>query len=524
MSLRPFQGILLLVTLAAVGALLVWLPPTVIDHYERAQSLSLPWNYLYLGAMGLGAALLLGTLGTVIWKLVRNTTQKKSARTAAEKNPSQLSVSEKESQVAGNLAAVSELAADASVDPAVKEQLDKLVQNVEQKQAAEVLEIVAFGSISSGKSSLLNALAGRDIFSTDPRGGTTLVRQEVPWPGDDRVLLVDTPGLAEVDGDERLIVTAASARNADLVLLVVDGPLRNHEHALLVRLKAMEKRVIVCLNKQDWYAPADRAKLAGQLAEQLQGITTAADVVTVTSQNVVRTRTRLLAGGGEKEETYEQPADIDELARRLEKVVARDGKELLLANLLLRSRGLVEEARERVRLALDKRAWQIVDQHMWGAGAAAAVAPMALDLVVGSAISLKMVVEIARVYRQPIDMSAASRLLAELGKNLIAILGVNAAAPAVTSAVASMLKSIPLAGTLAGGVLQGVVQALVTRWIGAVFIVYFRNEMQFPAGGLANVARREWDRLTTPAELWSLLTKARDYFSGTKRPQDDADS
>lgn len=521
MQLRPSQGILLLVSLAAVGGLLLWLPPMLLDHYERAQALGPPWSWLYLGAIGLGGALVFGTLGYVIYRVLRSTWRKKQERTAAEKNPSQLTAAEKQSQVDGNLAAVSDLASDPVVDPALKQQLATLVKNVETKRESEVLEIVAFGSISSGKSSLLNALAGSDVFSTDPRGGTTLVRQEVAWPGDDRVLLVDTPGLAEVEGEERLLVTAASARNADLVLLVVDGPLRAHEHSLLVRLQSMEKRVIVCLNKQDWYSPADRTKLAGQLASQLDGITTASDVVTVTSQAIERTRMRVLASGGEVEETYLQPADIDELAKRLVKVVSRDGKDLLLANLLLRSRGLVEEARERVRAALDKRAWQIVDQHMWGAAAAAAVSPMAIDLVLGSAISLKMVVELARVYRQPMDMSAASQLLAQLGKNLIAILGVNAAAPAVASAVASMLKTIPLAGTLAGGLLQGVVQALVTRWIGAVFIVYFRNEMQLPSGGLANVARREWDRLTTPAELWSLLTKAREYLSTQRQSKSD---
>ena len=99
-----------------------------------------------------------------------------------------------------------------------------------KRKAAQKLEIVAFGTISSGKSSLLNALAGRDAFQTDPRGGTTQQRLEIPWPGDDRVLLVDTPGLGEVEGAERVAVAAQAARDADLVLLVVDGPLRDSEH------------------------------------------------------------------------------------------------------------------------------------------------------------------------------------------------------------------------------------------------------------------------------------------------------
>ena len=31
----------------------------------------------------------------------------------------------------------------------------------------------------------------------------------------------------------------------------------------------MEKRIVVCLNKEDWYRPADRDLLLGQLAEQV---------------------------------------------------------------------------------------------------------------------------------------------------------------------------------------------------------------------------------------------------------------
>jgi uncharacterized protein len=105
-------------------------------------------------------------------------------------------------------------------------------------------------------------------------------------------------------------------------------------------------------------------------------------------------------------------------------------------------------------------------------------------------------------------------LLAQLGKNLIAILGVNAAAPAVTAALASLLKTVPVAGTIAGGALQGIVQGLVTRWIGLVFIEYFKTDMKMPPDGLANLARREWQRLTSPTELVSFLHEARQKLQG----------
>jgi uncharacterized protein (DUF697 family) len=188
---------------------------------------------------------------------------------------------------------------------------------------------------------------------------------------------------------------------------------------------------------------------------------------------------------------------------------------LLLANLLLQSRGLVDDARRRVEEVLDKRAWEIVERYMWGAGGAAALSPLpVLDLAAGVAISTKMVVDLGRVYRQEIDLQVAGRLLGELAKQLVTILGVNALGPALAAAVASLLKTVPGIGTFAGGLLQGLTQALVTRWIGAIFIRYFKSEMQEAPGGLAAMARQEWSRLTTLDELRRLVQSARSKLSG----------
>jgi uncharacterized protein (DUF697 family) len=291
--------------------------------------------------------------------------------------------------------------------------------------------------------------------------------------------------------------------------------LRDSEHRLLARLGEMEKRVLLCLNKADWYEPEEQAKLLGQLSSQVRGMVKPDDVLAVRSQPVVRTRVRVLSDGSEQEEQVTEPPDIGPLAARMLAVIARDGHDLILANLLLQSRGLVEEARRRVKEALDRRAWEIVDRYTWACGAAAALSPLPLlDLFASSALTVKMAIDLGRVYRQEIDANIAVNLLAQLGKNLLAILGVNAAAPIVAAAVASLLKTVPIAGSIAGGALQGIVQALVTRWIGAVFIGYYKSEMQMPPEGLANLARREWQKLTSPAELVKFVQLAREKLSG----------
>ncbi len=520
---RTTSGLLLLLVLAAIGVGLLMVPSWIAGQIETVRNIGPDWLvYVYLAVVGTGAAILLVVSSVILWRLWGRTRRKRQRRQRQAKDPSQLTPQEREQEISENLAAIADLQAAAKTADELRDEIEPLARRIAEKRERQKLEIVAFGAISSGKSSLLNALAGRDVFRTDAKGGTTVQRNQVPWPGADRVLLVDTPGLGEVDGARRGSLSAEAAKDADLVLLVLDGPMRDWEFELLKRLGEMEKRVVVCLNKEDWYDDDERAALLGQIERQVQDYVHRDDIVAVRSRTTTRTRIRVLPDGSQSDEQVSVPVDISPLADRMLKIIRRDGRDLLLANLLLQSRGLVDEARRRVEDALDQRAWDIVDRYTWGAGGAAALTPFPIiDLVAGCAISTKMVVDLGRVYRQDVDLDMAVKLLGQLGKNLISILGASAATPVVATAVASLLKAVPGAGTIAGQLLQGIVQALIPRWIGAVFIGYFKNEMQQPPGGLTALARQEWERLTSIDELRRLVQAAREHFRNRDQPDDE---
>jgi small GTP-binding protein len=506
-------GLLVLVYAALVGyALIAWLP-ALVENYERVAARHPNWGYAYAGAVIFGGAVLGIASLVIFWRLWRNSAAKGRERASRLKNPSDMSARQRRAELDANIASSNELADDehasAELRAALKAQLEALLAKHERQR----FEIVAFGTISSGKSALLNSLSGRDAFATDVRGGTTTARCEIPWPDADSVVLVDTPGLAEVRGEARAADAAASAKNADLVLLVVDGPLKAYEVELAERLIAMEKRLIVCLNKEDWYDEREERSLGGQIAAQLA--VEPADVVPVRAAVTQRPRVRVLADGREERDFVDVPPDVRPLSKRMLQVVKRDGGDLLLANLLLQSRGLVDDAKAQVRKHLDERADQIITRYMWAAGGAAGVNPIPLlDIAGGSAITLKMIIDLARVYRQPIDADMAVKILEQLTKNLIALVGGVAATPAIASIIGSLLKTVPGVGTLAGGLVQGLVQALVTRWIGNVFVEYLRNEMKPPPGGLAEVARNEWQRLTSVDALRRLVSAGREHLKG----------
>lgn len=503
---RKLSLVLFLVAVAAAGYMLRTLVPTMIEEYEKASRFSPVWGYVYLGVVGFSGAAFLILAMWAAWTLAANSRGKTRRREAQGRTPSQMSRREQQAEIDAHLAESRKLSEDATLSREAREKIRRSLDGVEGKLERQTLEIVAFGTVSGGKSSVLNALAGRDVFRTEVRGGTTISRNEIPWPGNDEVVLVDTPGLAEIKGESREELAKRAARDADLVLFVTDGPLRDFEMRFLEILSAMEKRIIVCLNKEDWFRPDDRDRLLAQIAEQVGRLVPRENVVALRAQPASRVRTRVLPDGSQSDETVEVESDIRALAERMRAIVEHDGRELLLANLLLQSRGLVAEAKAQVRTELDAQARQIVDRSMWQAGAAAALSPLpVIDLAAGLGITSHMVLQLARVYRQKIDLETAGRLISELGKQLVSVAGANVAAPAAASAVASLLKTVPGAGTITGGVLQGLVQVLVTRWIGGVFIEYFRNEMSEKATDWASLARSQWEAVTRPAELTKLV-------------------
>ena len=243
-----------------------------------------------------------GLLLAILLHVLRNTRQKAADRERRSLSPSQMSAGAQTQEIDDNLATGREVAAAGRVTPEVQKEIAAAVEELEAKRQAQQLEIVAFGTISSGKSSLLNALAGRQMFRTNVVGGTTVTRSEIPWPAGDRVVLVDTPGLAEVRGESRAAEAAAAAKNADLVLFVVDGPLKSYESELLEALAAMEKRIVVCLNKEDWYDAEQRDELVQQLVEQVSPAVNGADVVAVRSRPTKRRRVHVLSDGSEQDE------------------------------------------------------------------------------------------------------------------------------------------------------------------------------------------------------------------------------
>lgn len=122
---------------------------------------------------------------------------------------------------------------------------------------AEGINTVIVGRTNAGKSSLYNAILGRDAaIVTDVEGTTRDILTETATLGRVVLRLSDTAGLRETDDRvERIGVERArqALESSELVLAVMDGsvPPTREDTELLHRLKADGRAVIAVLSKSD---------------------------------------------------------------------------------------------------------------------------------------------------------------------------------------------------------------------------------------------------------------------------------
>jgi [FeFe] hydrogenase H-cluster maturation GTPase HydF len=128
---------------------------------------------------------------------------------------------------------------------------------------SERIHIAIFGRRNSGKSTLINALAGQQVAVTSPVPGTTTdpVYKAMEILPVGPVVLIDTAGLDDDGtlGELRVAATRKTLRRADVALLVIDPALgiSEFEREIAAALSAKDIPFITVVNKSDLYAELD---------------------------------------------------------------------------------------------------------------------------------------------------------------------------------------------------------------------------------------------------------------------------
>ena len=348
------------------------------------------------------------------------------------------------------------------------------------------LVIVVFGTGSTGKTSLIQALLGELVGRVGAAMGSTGSTQayRLRLRGLERgVQLIDTPGILEAgpEGLQREVLAREQASRADLLLLLVDGDLRASEHEILRTLATLGKRLLLVLNKCDLRGEKEERQLLTLLRARCQGLIAPEDVLPVAAspQSVP------MPGG-----RPQQPApELEALLRRLAAVLHQDGEDLIADNILLQSSRLSQAGQTVLAEQRRRDAGSIIDRYMWiGAGVIAVTPLPGLDLLGTAAVNAQMVVEIGTIYGVSLSRESAQELALSVGKTLASLGIIKGGVSLLTTAL-----SLNLPALLLGRAVQAVTAAWLTRIAGLSFQRFFEQDQSWGDGGVQQVVQEHYD-------------------------------
>jgi len=358
---------------------------------------------------------------------------------------------------------------------------------IEAPATGRVLDVAVLGVVNAGKSSLINALAGRPSRAVGPVGGTTGAVEAEEWGaveaevGPFAVRLIDTPGLEEVgDTGDRGRASIAAAREADLALFVVDEDLTATARAAIADLRGRGKPLIVALNKADLREPDEQVGVLTALRSGLAGLIDPDDVIAVAAAPLSRRR-EVDADGNARVVTTRGEPEVGPLRDRLRLALgesATDLKALAAAAVEvegLRAERAVELSRRRAK------AERAADETSVAMAMALAINPVPLlDLLAGPGGIAVLVKRVADVYDERLSAEAIRRLAGELLRGgSLTMWGSLAAAGA-----GGAMKLLPGLGHVAGAVAQGTAAGYFGHVLGRALVGYFENGRDWGEGGL----------------------------------------
>jgi small GTP-binding protein len=366
------------------------------------------------------------------------------------------------------------------------------------KLASGRVEIVVFGEISTGKSALINALVGEAVTSVNVRGGWTKDVWHVGWdgagycvPGMDRsqVILIDTPGLNEVDGARRATMAHEAAERADLVVFVTDSDLNEVEHSALVELAASHKPILLVLNKADLYPPEELAELMSVFrGPRLAGLVDPENVVPAKADPRKVEYFVESADGRTRSEWRKPQPDVQALRERMLEVLAAEGKALIALNAAMYAADKSDRmAALRIRMRNEKATaaiWSFAVMKSLGV----ASNPLAVaDVVGGTAVDVLMVVTLGKIYGIEITTANARDLITSILKAA----GWVMLSEAAVSYASSFFKAVTGGwGTVLTALPQGAAAGYGSYIVGQAARYYFEHGASWGQQGPKRVVSR----------------------------------
>ena len=385
-----------------------------------------------------------------------------------------------------------DLLEDTSIPAQVRQELESEFNDLEfmlEKLRREEIHIAVFGRVGTGKSSLLNALAGSNLFETSPLHGKTRDSSGVSWESasQEHVQLIDTPGIDELDGQAREDLATSVAQKADILIMVCESDLTEKEHASLRLLAARRRPLILVLNKSDRYSLEEQTQLLEHLRQRCAEFLPPDRILAAAADPRPQKLLRVAEDGSETETSRERKPDVRELRELLWTVLEREGKTLAALNAALFASELDSRIASRIVEARKTVADRVIRNYCITKGVAVAANPIPVaDLLAAAGIDVALVIHLGEVYGFQLSRREATGLLLTIATNLAAFMGAYWGINLVSSALKTV--SAGLSTTLTATA-QGALAWYATYLTGTVAATWFARGKSWGDAGPRETVR-----------------------------------
>ena len=405
----------------------------------------------------------------------------------------------------------------------LESEIDRLAAMLDKLEKS-VVQIAAFGMVGRGKSSVLNALIGQEVFKAGPLHGVTRTAEKFNWQltqetiadsdrqvqrialpgkGNSQIQLVDTPGIDEVDGETREALARQIAKQVDLILFIIAGDLTKVEYSALSQLREVGKPMLLVFNKIDQYPEADRVAIYRKIRdERVRQLLSTDEIVMVAASPLVAQAVRRSDGTLKIERRRVKP-QIEELKLKILEILHREGKSLVALNTMLYADEVNEQLVRRKMAIREETANQLIRKGVSVKALAIALNPVTvIDLFTGAAIDVAMIVALSRLYGISMTQQAALGLLQKIGvsmggisaSEILAYLGLSSL-KGLLGLSAPVTGGVSLAPYLSVAITQAGVAGLFSYAIGQVTKTYLANGASWGPDGPKTVVKKILDSL-----------------------------
>jgi GTP-binding protein Era len=404
---------------------------------------------------------------------------------------------------------IRELIEDTNIPSSVRAELSiefEEIESISTKLRNGEIHIAAFGRVGVGKSSLLNALLQREAFSTSPLHGETKQEDRVEWQSlrDGHLVLIDTPGIDELDGAEREQLARRISNRVDVTLMLCEGDLTDSEFQALEQLCAAQQAVLLVLNKSDRYTSHELELLLERLRERCQDLLPPDHIIPASADPRPEIVIHIDESGRERETSRKRPPETAQLKDHLWSLLEKEGQTLAALNAVIFASELDEKVATRIVTARKSVAEKIIRNYCVGKGLLVALNPVPVtDLLAAAGVDVAMVIHLGEVYGFKLSRREASKLLVTISAQLVALMGAYWGMNLISSALKTASAGL---STVLTATTQGALAWYATYLTGKMAQTWFSRGKSWGNAGPRKTARS----ILASLDRDSILKTARD--------------